>query len=139
LRLFVAQVPQTLAGGSPRGGVRMALKNNPEEAQLKKRKPRFSTEIMFIVSVVFCVSLSIIYLSRYSTIRGLLLKEEELVKKVEELEKENRKLKQNLEILQTPEGIERLARERLGLVKPDEIVVIPISDASDAASVSRSP
>ena len=96
--------------------------------QPKKKRPRFSTEVMFIVSVIFCVSLSIIYLSRYSTIRNLLNREDELTRKVEELERDNRKLKQNLQNLQTPEGIERLARERLGLVKPEEIVVVPIND-----------
>jgi cell division protein FtsL len=91
---------------------------------------------MFIVSVIFCVSLSVIYLSRYSNIRGLLNREEELLKKVEELERENRKLKQSLQNLQTPEGIERLARERLGLVKPDEIVVIPIAENASAPVAS---
>ncbi|MBF0542849.1 MAG: cell division protein FtsL [Candidatus Riflebacteria bacterium] len=92
----------------------------------KKKRIRFSTEVMFIVSVVFCVSLSIIYLSRYYSIRNLLNREEELKTKIEELERDNRKLKVNLENLSTPEGIERLARERLGLVRPEEIVVVPI-------------
>lgn len=92
-------------------------------ATVKRRRVRFSTEIMFILSVVFCVALSIIYLSRYSTIRTLLLKENELSEKVATLERENRRLKQNLDTLSTPEGIERLARERLGLIRPEEMVV----------------
>ena len=118
----------------------MAEEQQQPQPQLKKKRPRFSTEVMFIVSVIFCVSLSIIYLSRYSTIRGLLNREAELTQKVEELERDNRKLKQSLQNLQTPEGIERLARERLGLVKPEEIVVVPISDpASGTASSPRGP
>jgi cell division protein FtsL len=95
--------------------------------QPKKRRVRFSTEIMFLVSVVFCVALSIIYLSRYSSIRALLAREADLKVKIEELERENRRLKQALDVLSTPEGIERLARERLGLVKPEEVVVFPIA------------
>ncbi|HNW33500.1 MAG TPA: cell division protein FtsL [Candidatus Ozemobacteraceae bacterium] len=98
----------------------------------KRRRVRFSTEIMFILSVVFCVALSIIYLSRYSTIRTLLLKENELNVKIETLERENRRLKQNLDTLSTPEGIERLARERLGLVRPEEIVVSAVPSSSSA-------
>lgn len=101
-----------------------------EEPGQKKRRVKFSTEVMFIVSVVFCVSLSIIYLSRYSSIRNLLLHEEELQQKIELLERENRKLKMELETLSTPEGIERLARERLGLVKPEEIVIRPLPPGS---------
>lgn len=101
-----------------------------EEVPVKKRKIRFSTEVMFIVSVIFCVSLSIIYLSRYSLIRGLQQKEEELKGKAMSLERENRRLKQELQNLSTPEGIERLARERLGLVRPEEIVVVPLASGS---------
>ncbi|MBI3038626.1 septum formation initiator family protein [bacterium] len=104
-----------------------------EQAIPKKKRIRFSSEIMFIVSVVFCVCLSVIYLSRYNAVQNLLNKESELAKQIDELERENRKLKKDLQLLSTPEGIERLARERLGLVKPDEIVVIPISTPSNPA------
>lgn len=96
------------------------------EGPPKKKRVRFSAEVMFIVSVIFCVSLSVIYLSRYSAIRALLQKEEELSGRIQDLERENRRLKENLDALSTPEGIERLARERLGLVKPEEVVVFPI-------------
>ncbi len=39
----------------------------------------------------------------------------------------NQQLIEEIEILQSPEGIERIAREQLGLVKPNEIVIRPIS------------
>ncbi|RCK78715.1 MAG: hypothetical protein OZSIB_1242 [Candidatus Ozemobacter sibiricus] len=97
-----------------------------EEGQPRRKRVRFSAEVMFIVSVVFCVALSIIYLSRYSAIRALLQKEEEMTQRLQELERENRRLKENLDLLSTPAGIERLARERLGLVKPEEVVIYPI-------------
>jgi len=105
----------------------------------KKVKVRFSTEIMFIVSVIFCVSLSITYLVRYNNIKDLLQREAELKEKVVSLERDNRHLKKQLETLSTPEGIERLARERLGLVKPEELVVYTINNknkttASDTAT-----
>ena len=113
--------------------------NQHEETGGKKRRVKFSTEVMFIVSVVFCVSLSIIYLSRYSTIRNLLLHEEELQQKIELLERENRKLKMDLETLSTPEGIERLARERLGLVKPEESVYRFLPPGSSTAAPEYNP
>ena len=39
----------------------------------------------------------------------------------------NQQLIEEMEMLQSPEGIERIAREQLGLVKPNEIVIRPIS------------
>lgn len=110
-----------------------------EDVQPKKRKIRFSTEVMFIVSVVFCVSLSIIYLSRYSLIRNLQNREEELKTKIQTLERDNRRLKQDLQNLSTPEGIERLARERLGLVRPDETVFVAVPPASGTPVGSGDP
>ncbi len=97
-----------------------------DEGQPRRKRVRFSAEVMFIVSVVFCVALSVIYLSRYSAIRALLQKEEEMTQRLQDLERENRRLKENLDLLSTPAGIERLARERLGLVKPEEVVIYPI-------------
>lgn len=102
-----------------------------EKVAVKRKRVRFSTEIMFILSVVFCVALSLIYLVRYNNIRNLLQREAELRERIESLERENRHLKQSLETLSTPEGIERLARERLGLVKPEELVIYTINEKNE--------
>lgn len=103
----------------------------------KRRRVRFSTEIMFILSAIFCVALSVIYLYRYNDIRNLLQTEAELRERIEDLERENRLLKENLDTLSTPEGIERLARERLGLVKPEEVVVYTIDDKNEPITASE--
>ncbi|PKL50352.1 MAG: hypothetical protein CVV42_03600 [Candidatus Riflebacteria bacterium HGW-Riflebacteria-2] len=102
-----------------------------DKVAVKRKRVRFSTEIMFILSVVFCVALSVIYLVRYNNIRNLLQRETELRERIESLERENRHLKQNLDTLSTPEGIERLARERLGLVKPEELVIYTINEKNE--------
>jgi cell division protein FtsB len=91
---------------------------------------------MFILSLIFCVALSLIYLARYNDIRNLLQTEAEQRERIEGLERENRMLKENLEMLSTPEGIERLARERLGLVKPEEVVVYTIDDKNEPINAS---
>lgn len=103
----------------------------------KRKRVRFSTEIMFIMSIFFCAALSIIYLSRYKDIRELKQMEAEQRERIEDLERENRMLKENLDMLQTPEGIERLARERLGLVKPEEVVVYTIDDKNEPIDSSE--
>ena len=106
------------------------------ESSPKRKRVRFSTEIMFILSTIFCVALSIIYIARYNDIHNLLQVEEEQRERIEGLERENRMLKENLEMLSTPEGIERLARERLGLVKPEEVVVYTIDDKNEPINAS---
>lgn len=110
-----------------------------EKVAVKRKRVRFSTEIMFILSVVFCVALSVIYLVRYNNIRTLLQREVELRDRIELLERENRHLKQNLDTLSTPEGIERLARERLGLVKPEELVIYTVNDRNESVNPPPSP
>ncbi len=42
----------------------------------------------------------------------------------EDLRQSNAQLREEIRLLNTPEYIERLAREQLGLVRPDEIAVI---------------
>ena len=64
--------------------------------------------------------------------------EEAQRKRIVDLERENRMLKENLDMLSTPEGIERLARERLGLVKPEEVVVYTIDDKNEPINASDS-
>ncbi len=80
--------------------------------------------------------MSITYLVRYNNIRNLLQREAELKEKIEALERENRHLQQNLDMLSTPEGIERLARERLGLVKPEELVIYTINENAEQPASS---
>ena len=107
------------------------------ESSPKRKRVRFSTEIMFILSLFFCVALSLIYLSRYKDINDLKQMEAEQRERIEGLERENRMLKENLEMLSTPEGIERLARERLGLVKPEEVIVYTIDDKNEPINASE--
>lgn len=102
-----------------------------EKVPVKRKRVRFSTEIMFLLSVLFCVGLSVTYLVRYNNVRNLMQREVELKERIEALERENRHLKQNLEMLSTPEGIERLARERLGLIKPEELVIYTINEKNE--------
>jgi cell division protein FtsL len=47
-----------------------------------------------------------------------------LTRELERLQRQNAQLREEIRLLNTPEYIERLAREQLGLVKPGEIAVI---------------
>ena len=104
-----------------------------ELKKTRQKRVRFSAEIMFLLTAVFCTALSITYLVRYNNIAALESRERELKTRIEELERDNRQLKASLETYSTPEGIERLARERLGLVKPEELVIYTVNDKNESA------
>jgi cell division protein FtsL len=55
--------------------------------------------------------------------------EAELTRQLEELHRQNTRLREEIRLLHTPEYIERLAREQLGLVKPGELAVIVVQPA----------
>jgi len=50
-----------------------------------------------------------------------------LVRERDELRKQNVQLREEIRLLNTPEYIERIAREQLGLVKPGEVAVILVA------------
>ncbi|MFQ5948188.1 MAG: septum formation initiator family protein [Acidimicrobiia bacterium] len=51
--------------------------------------------------------------------------------KLEALQAENRRLEEQISVLQTPGEVERLARQQFGLVRPGEVgytVIVPLSE-----------
>jgi cell division protein FtsB len=63
---------------------------------------------------------------RGKTLLELSAQKRELKKQKVELQQVNREYQKKLENLKTPEEIERLARERLGMVKNGEKVIIDL-------------
>ena len=55
----------------------------------------------------------------------------------EKLEEENEILQSKIEYLKTEKGIESVAREKLGLVKPSEIAFIVVNDKNDPISSTK--
>jgi len=57
-----------------------------------------------------------------------------LQKENEMIEEENEKLQQKVEYLKTDKGVESVAREKLGLVKPSEIAFVVVNDRNNPKS-----
>ncbi|MDR7418142.1 MAG: septum formation initiator family protein [Armatimonadota bacterium] len=57
----------------------------------------------------------------------------ELARERDQLRRQNAQLREEIRLLNTPEYVERLAREQLGLVKQDEIAVIVVQAAPSPA------
>lgn len=54
-----------------------------------------------------------------------------LQQQVENQIEENNELKEEIERVKSPEYVEKVAREELGLVKPGEILLIPVEEDQD--------
>ena len=78
---------------------------------------------VFLAAVLIIMGVQLV--SNYLEIRSL---ESEIAEKQEEIreaKKRQRELQQELERLDDPEYLEKLARQRLGLVRPGEELIIP--------------
>ena len=92
------------------------------------------------VSMLLFAAYLIISLSR--SLWDLWQKQENLLKaqtNVERLRQENNRLQSELEYVQTDEFVEREAREKLKLVKPNETVVLIPENVLRAATASAVP
>jgi len=90
----------------------------PEQTGKKKWR-------LFLTGLI-CVVLLVTIIPRGKTILELSAQKRELKKEKAELLKVNHQYQANLQELKTPEAIERLARERLGMVKNGEKVIIDV-------------
>lgn len=76
------------------------------------------------VAVAICAALLLAFGSAYWDGYQLRRGAARLARERDELRLQNAQLREEIRLLNTPEYIERLAREQLGLVRPGEIAVI---------------
>lgn len=87
------------------------------------KKMLFTAGIVFLFFVLVMVS----FFGKNGLIDAYKTKEKqrELIEKAEKLEKEKQGLQKEIRELKTnPQAVEKKAREKLWLVKPDEIVIV---------------
>jgi cell division protein FtsL len=60
---------------------------------------------------------------------------EQLESQLESLQERNSELRQDVERLKTPEGVEQAARESLGMVKPGENACVVVDESSEPTVV----
>lgn len=90
----------------------------------------FGTLISFLLSFFFIKS----YMVKSSEHNARLAEIRSLQKENEMIEEENEKLQQKVEYLKTDKGVESVAREKLGLVKPSEIAFVVVNDRNSPKS-----
>jgi len=97
---------------------------------VKGAYPKFF--IYAVIAVVFAFFTGFVFIKNYmaklSEYKEKLAQYESLQTENASLQKENEHLKQQIAYLNTKSGVESLAREKLGLIKPSEIAVVVLND-----------
>ena len=87
---------------------------------------------LLIVILIFIVGFSTFnFYSNYKKINSLETEIHNLNSKIKQAQKKNQELKEKMVNVQSNEFIEKNARTKLGLVKPGEVLVIPIDESKN--------
>src|SRR5437867_3572114 len=83
------------------------------------------------VAAVGAVTLTVVFSSTFLQLYRLEREAARLEQLQRDLEVQNAQLREEIKLLHTPQYIEKLAREQLGLVKPGEIALLLIQSPTD--------
>jgi len=83
----------------------------------------FHSKIVWVIILLLILYIVFLFSDKYA--RTLQLKEDikRLESEVEELKMKNNNLSEEVESLKSDKSVEKIAREELGLTKPDEILI----------------
>jgi len=101
----------------------MSRKKSKKKQQNKKGLP-----IIIFVVVVFCAILGIRTLSLKRQSEELAERKASIEKKIENEEQRTKELEELEKYMQTKKYMEDVAKEKLGLVYPDEILIEPANE-----------
>ena len=93
--------------------------------QIKKQRKRKRRRFSFML---FCICVVLVYFGytysiQSAQLKELLAQEQALLERFQALQDEIDYLQREVELLGTDEYIEKLARERLGLVRPQDVIL----------------
>ena len=100
------------------------IKEKLKLIKLRLRPSPRSTKIMLIVAILFAMTTLI---ALRMAITDLDNRAEDLRKKAAAMEQENKDLQENIGILGSVQSIIQIARDELGLVDPDTVILDPES------------
>ena len=80
------------------------------------------SKITWVIILFFIFYVTFIFSEKYANILELKVYIQELEEEIQELEEDNRELAEKVRLLNTAPYIEKIAREELDLVKPNEIL-----------------
>ena len=97
---------------------------------VRKKRERLSSRMSLMGIIFVVISLAVVVNFRGAALRekdlAYQIREENLNRRLEEEKERAKKLEEERIYVQTKEYIEKVAKEKLGLVNPDEILLKPI-------------
>lgn len=90
-----------------------------------RRQSRLASMFIIVAVVVVCMASLVKISDLYNESRELTYTEKTLEKKLEQTELDRQELEAREQYMKTKQYIEDVAKEKLGLVYPDEIVIRP--------------
>ena len=88
-------------------------------------------KLLVIILILIIVFVGINYYNNIKKINELQLKIDNLNSKIESSKEEKNELQKELENINNRDFIEKIAREKLGLVKPGEVLVVPVEEKNE--------
>lgn len=85
---------------------------------------KISSKIKYIVFFIILINVGYIFVNQQNTINTINKSIAEKQESIDSLKKENQKLQDEIKLSKTDSYTEKLAREKLGLIKQGEIPVI---------------
>lgn len=99
------------------------LKRKPKQRQSKQGKGKFS-KVLWAAMFLY---VGYIFIQQQIRLHDLRMEGKEVTAEIEQKQQENEELTHIMDIMETDEYIEKVARQKLGFVKPDEQVFIDTS------------
>ena len=93
----------------------MAVKKN-------KKQNNNVMSVILIIAIVFAIWLAYSFITQQVKINSLNKEIKQLEAQISDEEKRSSELEEKMKEIDTPEYIEKIAREELGMVAPDEII-----------------
>lgn len=112
----------------------------PGSQQAKSRRQRRSFNLsksrLPVLLMLFLLGyLAVTFTTQFGRLAGMQKDVRSIQKQIQELEQKNASLREELRMVQSDAYVEKTAREKLGLVKPNETRVIPVPSGSELKKI----
>ncbi|NLK08581.1 MAG: septum formation initiator family protein [Firmicutes bacterium] len=107
----------------------ISLAARRKQSKQPRRRWRATPKVFVFILCIICIRIGGGFAVRYFNIIRLQSKVTRIQREIVAFEQRNDAIREEIEHMQSDEYIERVAREKLGLVKPGEVIYKPVRPA----------
>jgi cell division protein FtsB len=112
--------------GSDEGPLAIQLPKSRDSSSSPPRPRGWISTVTMSLGVVFSICLAKLYIDQYIEIRALTKRRDRAEAELADTRKRYEAITEEVEYLETLEGVERLARDKLRYIRPDEVILVPL-------------